>query len=199
MDPNIKTIIKSLISKGETEKALKMFAQYDKYNGVQLQGRYSTGKKQHNLGLIDIQGWGVIISQINKSLLDTIEEGEDEQHIDVATNKAKEYYKKGIRYIEDKDYKNAFSAFNDAILEDDKYAKAYGSRGFVRIELEEYREAIIDYERAVQLDPELWLTLHSLGILYIANNQKEKGCECLKRAKEKGFSESETMYNKYCK
>ncbi|MDZ4706679.1 MAG: TIR domain-containing protein [Saprospiraceae bacterium] len=111
---------------------------------------------------------------------------------------AKEYYKIGVKHIENKKWEEALSSFNDAIIENEMFANAYCNRGFVRIQLDELRDAITDFEKAIRFDPTLWEAHHSLGILHIANKQKDKGCDCLRLAKTFGMSESENAYKRHC-
>jgi tetratricopeptide (TPR) repeat protein len=145
-------------------------------------------------------------ANIEGSLNPTVIQGSDSSTITVNINKqevninskAKKYFKKGTKCIEQQKYEEALIAFNDAISEDDKYAKAYLNRGFAKYGLNMYSDAITDFEIALDLEQTLWEAQHNLGILYIGNGQKEKGCHCLKQAKERGFSASEKAYYRHC-
>lgn len=144
-----------------------------------------------------------ILHPIAEDILDGEHLQTDEKNHIISQNKtseelAKEYYKIGVKNIENKKWKEALSSFNEALIENEKFANAYCNRGFVRIQLNELREAITDFEKAIKFDPTLWEAHHSLGLLYIASKQKEKGCDCLRLAKTFGFSESENAYYRHC-
>ncbi|KNC47406.1 uncharacterized protein AMSG_03840 [Thecamonas trahens ATCC 50062] len=67
---------------------------------------------------------------------------------------AKLYNNRAAAAIHLGDYDSAEADCNAAIAADSGYAKAYARRGSVRLEKEMYQEAVYDYERAVQLEPE---------------------------------------------
>lgn len=62
-----------------------------------------------------------------------------------------------------KRYQAALQAFNDAIAKDPEFAGTYANRGILYDWMGRHREALADYERALQLDGELgdgpsWIT-----------------------------------------
>lgn len=60
-------------------------------------------------------------------------------------------------------YEEALSVFNNVITQEPDFAASYANRGILHDRLQSYTAAIADYEKAIQLDPELakgpsWLT-----------------------------------------
>lgn len=64
-----KETIQALIANGQTEEALVLVAQVSD-DAILLQARYSNGKKQYNMGLVDFGEWQRIQNQVNFALLD---------------------------------------------------------------------------------------------------------------------------------
>jgi hypothetical protein len=64
-----KETIQSLIANGQTEEALVLVTQVSD-DAILLQARYSNGKKQYNMGLVDFGEWQRIQNQVNFALLD---------------------------------------------------------------------------------------------------------------------------------
>lgn len=61
--------IQALIANGQTEEALVLITQIDD-DAILLQARYSNGKKQYNMGLVDFGEWQRIQNQVNYALLE---------------------------------------------------------------------------------------------------------------------------------
>lgn len=61
--------IKMFIAEGRTEEALALLAQHSS-DALLLQARYSDGKKQYNMGLIEFSEWQRIQGQINNAALE---------------------------------------------------------------------------------------------------------------------------------
>ncbi|HNE28425.1 MAG: TIR domain-containing protein [Saprospiraceae bacterium] len=61
--------VQELIANGQTEEALVLVAQIDQ-DAILLQARYSNGKKQYNMGLVDFGEWQRIQNQVNYALLE---------------------------------------------------------------------------------------------------------------------------------
>lgn len=61
--------VQELIANGQTEEALVLVAQIND-DAILLQARYSNGKKQYNMGLVDFGEWQRIQNQVNYALLE---------------------------------------------------------------------------------------------------------------------------------
>lgn len=64
--------VQELIANGQTEEALVLVAQINQ-DAILLQARYSNGKKQYNMGLVDFGEWQRIQNQVNYALLELAE------------------------------------------------------------------------------------------------------------------------------
>ena len=106
---------------------------------------------------------------------------------------AKELYEEGIEYLLNEDWKNALNSFSRLIARNENLAKAYCNQGYAHLKLEQRQLAITSFEKAIENDPNLWAALHSLGLLYIDFEEIDKGCNCLKKAKDKHL-ESKMAY-----
>lgn len=65
----MKEDIQQLIAEGRTEEALALLAESSS-DAILLQARYSAGKKQYNMGLIEYSEWQRTQSQINYAALE---------------------------------------------------------------------------------------------------------------------------------
>ncbi len=64
---------------------------------------------------------------------------------------AEDYMKQATVRAEEGDYVGAVQSYNQAILLDPGYARAYGNRGLVKANLGDKRGAIADCQKAAQL------------------------------------------------
>ena len=118
--------------------------------------------------------------------------------ININSQDKKGFHETVIKFMKKRHFDKAKTYLTKAINANPNYAPAYADRGMVRLKLEKPRDAIRDYETAVSLDPNSFKALHPLGVLYILDENIDKGCDCLKRAMEQGHHESEELYNEYC-
>lgn len=61
--------VKRLIAEGLTERAIGILLPFSE-SATLLQARYSSGKNQYNMGLIEFSEWKLIQAQINFTLLE---------------------------------------------------------------------------------------------------------------------------------
>jgi len=78
-------------------------------------------------------------------------------------------------------YKEALSVFNKVIEQEPEFSASYANRGILHDRMQNYTVAIADYEKAIQLDPEIadgpsWITR-------FLRNQAEKPPTILDRMK----------------
>ncbi|MBW4615409.1 MAG: tetratricopeptide repeat protein [Desmonostoc vinosum HA7617-LM4] len=64
-----------------------------------------------------------------------------------------DYYKQGHAAYKIKDYEQAITNFNQAILQNPQYAKTYVNRGNARYNLKDYEGAVVDYTQALKINP----------------------------------------------
>lgn len=76
------------------------------------------------------------------------------------------YIEKGNMYMAEMDYAAAFKEYDNAIIANENYAKAYAKRGDVYRSLKDYEKSKLDYEKALSLDSDC---LEALEGLYFSN------------------------------
>ena len=69
-------------------------------------------------------------------------------------NKAMRHLSRSLRFFYDGRYRDALSEVNTAIEEDPQFAIAFGRRGSIYYKLGDIRRATLNWNAALQLDPE---------------------------------------------
>ena len=80
-----------------------------------------------------------------------------------------------------------------------KLAEAYKNRGGVKGKLNDYRGAIEDCNKAIEINPKFPGAYFDRGIAEILLGQKDSGCLDLSKAGELGLVDSYALIKKYCK
>jgi tetratricopeptide (TPR) repeat protein len=70
---------------------------------------------------------------------------------------AEEHYNSGVKRYKSKDYHSAIAEYTKAIKLNPNFGMAYGGRGTAHSELEQYEQAIEDFEKYIQLAPDKYL------------------------------------------
>lgn len=83
-----------------------------------------------------------------------------------AQSTAKEYYDKGIKLIDDKEYQDALNAFKSALAKDASYPDASYRAGWCCNELELYNDAVTYLEKARKINDKEAKTFFELGYAY---------------------------------
>ena len=99
----------------------------------------------HNIMLLHQEA--ILVDSTRKSLLRE-EVGQSKQ------NKAMRHLSRSLRFFYDEHYRDALSEINIAIKENPGLAIAYGRRGSIYYKLGDIRRATINWNAALQLDPE---------------------------------------------
>ncbi|MEG4407597.1 tetratricopeptide repeat protein [Microcoleus sp. MON2_D5] len=81
------------------------------------------------------------------------------------------YFYRGSAYYYKKEYDCAIADYNQALILNPKYAKAFQNRGLAYYYKKEYERAIADYNQALILNPKNTATFNNRGIAY--NDKKE--------------------------
>ena len=71
----------------------------------------------------------------------------------------------GVAYSAIRDFENAIDHF-DQSTQFRKFSVAYNNRGFVRVELGQYKEAVIDFGKAIEVNPNSELAYNNRGAAY---------------------------------
>ena len=84
------------------------------------------------------------------------------------------------------DYQAAEKHFDKAIKYDKNNPEAYYGRGCSKANMKRYQDAIIDFEKAVELKPDYADAYFNLGQMYFYINDYDMMCYSYKLAKENG-------------
>lgn len=93
-----------------------------------------------------------------------------------------EYYNRAIDYEEKNDYINAIISLDKAIARNSEYKDALIFRGYCKSEIGKYKESMVDYRKALKLEPDNTLTLFNIAGNYNNINDYEKGIEYYSKA-----------------
>lgn len=81
----------------------------------------------------------------------------------------------GVNYYEAGKMGVALEELNEAIRIDDKYAQAWGARALVYLDLQEYRKAESDFQRALRVEPNDPDTKNNYGMFLCQRNRGKEG------------------------
>jgi tetratricopeptide (TPR) repeat protein len=107
---------------------------------------------EHLIRAIELRPGVRLYELIHDRLIDPILQS-NEQYLQNKTNEVRDYYLKGTRYADQKQYEEAIQAFNKAIELDPDNNISYYERGRVCGTLKRYNEAIADFDKVIELDP----------------------------------------------
>ena len=65
--------------------------------------------------------------------------------------------------------------------------------------IEDYQEAITDYTKAIEINPEFSDAYFNRGIAKIIIDEKEAGCSDLHKARDLGDEQANDEINEFCK
>ena len=83
-------------------------------------------------------------------------------------------------------FEEAEETLTKAIKYDKNNYEAYYYRGCAKVKAQKYREAIADFEKAVELKPDYADAYFNMGRSYFLLNKVDKACECYKLADKYG-------------
>jgi Tfp pilus assembly protein PilF len=86
-----------------------------------------------------------------------------------------------------------------AIALDSSMSNAWYNRGVVRANYNDYSGAVADFEQCVRLEPMNGQAYNNLGLMLLKLNVYQKGCHCLRVARDYGIPQGVANYNSYCK
>ena len=88
-----------------------------------------------------------------------------------------------LRYSQ---FEEAEETLTKAIKYDKNNFEAYYYRGCAKVNAKKYREAIADFEKAVELKPDYADAYFNMGRSYFLLHNEDKACECYKLAAKYG-------------
>ena len=77
-------------------------------------------------------------------------------------------------------------------------ADDYFNSGVTKYDLKDYKGAIQDYTKAIELNPKLAEAYNNRGLTKITSGQKDSGCLDLSKAGELGLVEADETIKEYC-
>ncbi|HVY67807.1 MAG TPA: tetratricopeptide repeat protein [Patescibacteria group bacterium] len=104
------------------------------------------------------------------------------KNIDEVIKKANEYYAKGNELSDAKQYDEAIEAYTLAAEEFPLLFEAIDNRGFAKMDMGKYQEAISDFEESLQVKPDNFTAQFSLAECYYRLKEYQKAQEEAERA-----------------
>ena len=77
-------------------------------------------------------------------------------------------------------------------------AEEYLDKGIAKGELGDYREAIQDFNKAIELNPNDSMAYNNMGLAKIKLGQKDSGCLDLSKAGEMGYMKAYDVIKEFC-
>jgi tetratricopeptide (TPR) repeat protein len=97
---------------------------------------------------------------------------------DKDTTEASQFFLKGNLKLQAKDYAEAARYYTEAIAKDNDFADAYCNKGIANAKLGKTDEAINDYNKAIQLNPKLWVVyLNRAELLIDLKNTQQSAAD----------------------
>jgi 4-amino-4-deoxy-L-arabinose transferase-like glycosyltransferase len=97
-------------------------------------------------------------------------------------------------YSRNKDWKDNFSIFSDAIKKHPDAAMAYNNRGLAYYQSGNMQKALSDFQKATQLKPKLATYFYNMGNAYLADNNYTMAIKCYTQAITNNPSRPEASY-----
>jgi len=114
--------------------------------------------------------------------LDEVEEFNAQQVVE----KEKSHFEKGRDLINENDFISGIKELNIAIKENQMDALSYLWRGGAKRELKDYRGALLDYEKVIEIEPKDSEALSIIGDLYLEMESYNKALDCFNKVIELG-------------
>ncbi|MGC4104447.1 tetratricopeptide repeat protein [Ferruginibacter sp.] len=91
--------------------------------------------------------------------------------------KARDLYNKGVKEMNDENYKDALPWFEKAVKQDEHFAFAWDNVGICRRKLGDLDGALEAYQKSLQLDPKGRLPLQNIPVVYEFQKKYDKALE----------------------
>lgn len=191
---NVATVSRSLVSdpqylyfKIEKGHVYELRAGTDaKLSGYSINSNYTSMLPHKTSRPVYDEFWGSIIDTHTSQYVHK----KDPSYIEIKSND--DYYCRATAYLRDKQWSESISDYsmfiNTYSMDTDRsdnplLKKAYINRGWVLSKLSRHIDAIEDYSKAIQLDPEYAMAIYYRGISYFESGEYDKALLDIERAK----------------
>ncbi|MBE6346690.1 MAG: tetratricopeptide repeat protein [Lentimicrobiaceae bacterium] len=112
--------------------------------------------------------------------------------------KSRLFYDKGMDYLYSSQFEEAIEQFDQSIRLDSQNHEAYFYRGCAKYNIFQKEDAVNDYLKTIELNPEYLQAYFNLGLYYRSINDHDMACYYFKIAEDKGRPNMED-YTKHCR
>lgn len=112
--------------------------------------------------------------------------------------KSRLFYDKGMDYLYSSQFEEAIEQFDQSIKHNSKNHEAYFYRGCAKYNIFQKEDAVNDYLKTIELNPEYLQAYFNLGLYYRSINDHDMACYYFKIAEDKGRPNMED-YTKHCR
>lgn len=112
--------------------------------------------------------------------------------------KSRLYLDKGMDFLYTSQFEESIEQFDQAIKYDKNNHEAYFYRGCAKYNIFQKDDAINDYLKTIEINPEYLQAYFNLGLYYRSINDHDMACYYFKIAEEKGRPNMED-YTKHCR
>ncbi len=112
--------------------------------------------------------------------------------------KSRLLYDKGMDYLYSSQFEEAIEQFDQSIRHDSQNHEAYFYRGCAKYNIFQKEDAVNDYLKTIELNPEYLQAYFNLGLYYRSINDHDMACYYFKIAEDKGRPNMED-YTKHCR
>lgn len=112
--------------------------------------------------------------------------------------KSRLFYDKGMDYLYSSQFEEAIEQFDQSIRLDSQNHEAYFYRGCAKYNIFQKEDAVNDYLKTIELNPEYLQAYFNLGLYYRSINNHDMACYYFKIAEDKGRPNMED-YTKHCR